>query len=113
MQWIFNPPAASHKGGRGIWERLVTSCKNVLNIVLQNQVLADEVLLTAITEVESLVNSPPLTEASSDVDDLVALTPNHCIIGRATPNFHLESSLTRTYHAKGVGDKRKLSPLTF
>ena len=92
----------------------MTSCKNALNIVLQNHVLADEVLLTAIAEVESLVNSPPLTEASSDADDLVALAaPNHFIIGRATPNFHLESSLTSTYHAKGVGDKHKLLPLTF
>lgn len=47
----------------------------------------DEVLLTAITEVESLVNSHPLTEVSSDADNLEALTPNHFLIGRATPNL--------------------------
>ena len=35
-------------------------------------------------EVEWLVNSRPLTEVSSDVDDLAALTPNHFIIGRGT-----------------------------
>ena len=71
----------------GVWERLVISCKKVLNILLQNHVLTDEVLLTAITEVESLVNSRPLTEVSSDADDLEALTPNHFLIGRATPNL--------------------------
>ena len=55
IQWVFNPPAAPHMGG--VWERLVRSCKKALDVVLQNQVLTDEVLLTAITEVESLVNS--------------------------------------------------------
>ena len=71
----------------GVWERLVRSCKKALDVVLQNQVLTDEVLLTAITDVESLVNSRPLTEVSSDADDLEALTPNHFLIGRATPNL--------------------------
>ena len=85
IQWVFNPPAAPHMGG--VWERLVRSCKRALNVVLQNQVLTDEILLTAITVDESLVNSRPLTEVSSDADDLEALTPNHFLIGRATPNL--------------------------
>ena len=54
IQWVFNPPAAPHMGG--VWERLVISCKRGLSAVLQNHVLTDEVLLTAITEVEYLVN---------------------------------------------------------
>ena len=85
IQWVFNPPAAPHMGG--IWERLVRSCKKALDAVLRNQVLTDEVLVTAITEVEWLVNSRPLTEVSSDVGDLEALTPNHFIIGRASANL--------------------------
>ena len=82
---MFNPPAAPHMGG--VWERLVRSCKKALDVFLQNQVLTDEVLLTAFAEVEWLVNSRPLTEVSSDVDDLEALTPNHFIIGRGTLNL--------------------------
>ena len=85
IQWVFNPPAAPHMGG--VWERLVRSCKKALDVVLRNQVLTDEVLLTAFAEVEWLVNSRPLTEVSSDVDDLEALTPNHFIIGRGTLNL--------------------------
>ena len=85
IQWVFNPPAAPHMGG--VWERLVRSCKKAQDVVLQNQVLTDEVLLTAFAEVEWLVNSRPLTEVSSDVDDLEALTPNHFIIGRGTVNL--------------------------
>ena len=50
IQWVFNPPAAPHMGS--VWERLVRSCKKALNVVLQNQVLTDEVFLTAFAEVE-------------------------------------------------------------
>ena len=85
IQWVFNPQAAPHMGG--VWERLVRSCKKALNVVLQNQCLPDEVLLTAFAEVEWLVNSRPLTEVSSDVDDLEGLIPNHFIIGRGTLNL--------------------------
>ena len=85
IQWVSNPPAAPHVGG--VWEGLVRSCKKALDVVLQNQVLTDEVLLAAFAEVEWLVNSRPLTEVSSDVDDLEALTPNHFIIGRGTVNL--------------------------
>ena len=72
-------PSCSTPHG-GVCERLVRSCKKSLNVVLQNQVLTDEVFLTAITEVESLINSRPLTEVSSDANDLEALTPNHFLI---------------------------------
>ena len=72
---------------------------------LQNHVLTDEVLSTAITEVESLVNSRLSTDVSSDTNDLEDLTPNHFLIGRASPN--LKSSLIRRYQAKRAGDKRK------
>ena len=54
---MFNPPATPHMGG--VWEHLVRSCKKALDVVLQNQVLTDEVLLTAFAEVEWLVNSRP------------------------------------------------------
>ena len=68
VQWVFNPPAPYHMGG--VWERLGRSCKKALDVVLRNQVLTHEVFLTAFAEVEWLVNSRPLTEVSSDLDDL-------------------------------------------
>ena len=36
---------------------------------------------------EWLINSRPLTEVSSDVDDIEALTPDHLILGRGTLNL--------------------------
>ena len=71
----------------GVWEHLIRSRKKALNVVLQNQVLTDEVLLTAFAEVEWVVNSRPLTEVSSNVDDPEALTPNRFLIGRGSLNL--------------------------
>jgi hypothetical protein len=50
--------------------------------VLKKHVLTDEVLATTMAEVESLVNSRPLTEVSSNVDAMEAITPNHFLLGR-------------------------------
>ncbi len=85
IKWVFNPPASPHMGGA--WERLVRSCKTTFKAVLKKQVLTDEVLAETMAEVESLVNSRPLTEVSSDVDAMEAITPNHFILGRPSINL--------------------------
>ena len=55
------------------------SIKRSLGVILlsDNVVLTDYTLMTVLTEVESMVNSRPLTRVSDDVNDLEALTPNH------------------------------------
>lgn len=84
IQWFFNPPSAPHFGG--VWERLVKSAKKALKITLNGQLVNDETLLTLTAEVESLLNSRPLTHVSVDPQDLEAITPNHFLIGRNSPN---------------------------
>ena len=66
----------------GIWERMIRSVKEVLAGILKEHVLTDPQLYTALTEVENIVNSRPLTHVSDDVADLVALTPNHLLLGK-------------------------------
>ena len=83
IQWFFNPPSA-HFGG--VWERLVKSAKKPLKITLNGQLVNDETLLTLMAEIESLLNSRPLTHVSVDPQDLEAITPNHFLIGRNSPN---------------------------
>ena len=63
------------------------SCKRTFKAVLNNQILTDEVLATTMVEVESLINSRPLTEVSSDVDSMEAITPNHFLLGRPSLNL--------------------------
>ncbi|KAK3748899.1 hypothetical protein QZH41_002890 [Actinostola sp. cb2023] len=85
IQWHFNPPSSPHFGG--VWERLVQSAKRALRVVAGKQCVTDETLLTFMAEVESLLNGRPLTHVSSDYRDEEALTPNHFLIGRASPNL--------------------------
>lgn len=85
IQWHFNPPASPHFGGA--WEKLVQSAKRALKAVAAKQLVTDETLLTFLAEVESLLNSRPLTHVSSDHQDEEALTPNHFLTGRANANL--------------------------
>ena len=79
ITWHYNPPAAPHMGGA--WERLVRSVKEILHMIMQDRVLTDSQFITLLTEVESILNNRPLTSASSDINDLEALTPNHILLG--------------------------------
>ena len=84
IEWNFNPPDAPHMGGA--WERLIRCVKIAFRNLVSDRLLTDFQLMTLLTEVESIVNSRPLTQASDNVDDLEALTPNHFLLGKATRN---------------------------
>ncbi|XP_043199886.1 uncharacterized protein LOC122369305 [Amphibalanus amphitrite] len=79
IEWHWNPPAAPHMGG--VWERLIASVKRALRAVLGNQFVTDDVLYTALVEVEYMLNGRPLTYVSTDERDPEALTPNHLLLG--------------------------------
>lgn len=81
VKWIFNPPSGSHHGG--IWERCIRTVRKVMTALLNQQTLDDEGLCTLMCEVESIINSRPLTKVSDDPDDLEALTPNHLLLLRS------------------------------
>lgn len=84
IQWIFNPPSGSHHGG--VWERLIRLVRKVLNSLLRTQNL-DEGLHTVLCEVEAIINSRPITKASTDPNDLEALTPNHLLLLKSKPSL--------------------------
>ncbi|XP_055543105.1 uncharacterized protein LOC129728679 [Wyeomyia smithii] len=77
-EWKFNPPASPHMGGA--WERLIRTVKINLNNVLASRVTSAEVLENALTEVENIVNSRPLTDIPLENDFSPVLTPNHFLI---------------------------------
>ncbi|XP_064082740.1 uncharacterized protein LOC135198761 [Macrobrachium nipponense] len=83
IEWKFNPPAASHMGG--CWERQIRTVRKVLSALVKEfgERLNDESLRTLLCEVESIVNSRPLTTVSDSVDDLEPLTPNHLLIPKS------------------------------
>lgn len=78
IKWIFSPPYGSHFGG--IWERCIRTIRKILRSLLREQITDDESLPTLMCEVESILNSRPISAVSSDPCDLEALTPNHLLL---------------------------------
>ena len=78
MIWRFNLERAAWFGG--LFEKMIGTVKRCLRKVLGNAKLNFEELTTVLAEIESTVNSRPLTY---QYDDLVeALTPSHLLCGR-------------------------------
>ena len=100
IKWKFNPPQAPHMGG--IWERMVRSTKEVLSGLMADHVLTDAQLYTFLTEVESILNSRPLTHVSDDPNDLEPLTPNHLLLG-----MHKNWQFVASVDDKEVSSRRK------
>ena len=84
VEWVFNPPGASHQGG--VWERLIRSTKKILRSLVGQRELNDQSLRTFLAEVEKIMNDRPITPVSSDPRDLEALTPNHILLLRQNPS---------------------------
>ena len=74
IEWRFSPPKSPHWGG--LWERLIRETKKHLTILLTSQVVDVEIFSTTLAEVERILNSRPLTYASSDIRDLAVLRPS-------------------------------------
>ena len=78
IEWIFNTPNASHHGG--VWERVIRCIRKTLDGLLSQQTLTDETLRTLLCEVESVLNSRPLTVVSQDHRDPQPLSPNDLLL---------------------------------
>lgn len=79
-EWKFNVPKSPWWGG---WfERLIGSVKLALRKSLGIKYVSQTELETILTEVESCINSRPLTFVSDEPDFDHYLTPSHFLIGR-------------------------------
>ncbi|VDI79450.1 Hypothetical predicted protein [Mytilus galloprovincialis] len=78
INWTFNPPNASHRGG--VWERMIRTTRKILRALANEQLLTDEQLLTFMAEAERIVNDRPITLVSNDSRDLPVLTPNMLLL---------------------------------
>ena len=64
------------------WERLVRTVKSSLKKTLHFLQVEKIELETIITEIESIINSRPLTYVSDDPSDQGPLTPAHFLLGK-------------------------------
>ena len=78
IRWVFNFEKAPWWGG--FFERMVQSVKRCLKKAVGKAKLTYDELLTALTEVEAIVNSRPISYFSSE-DLEEPLTPSHLLAG--------------------------------
>ena len=79
VEWSFNLAKAPWWGG--IFERLIRSVKRCLRKVIGQAKFSYDELLTAVAEIESIINSQPLSYIAPD-DLEEPLTPSHLLMGR-------------------------------
>ncbi|XP_060879146.1 uncharacterized protein LOC132951345 [Metopolophium dirhodum] len=79
-KWLFNPPSAPHFGV--LWEAVVRSTKRLLVRTMSTHVFTYEEFSTVLIRIEAVLNSRPLTPASTDSHDLECLIPGHFLIGQ-------------------------------
>lgn len=92
INWHFIPPHAPNFGG--LWESAVKSAKYHLKRVVGEKRLTYEEMYTVLTQVESCLNSRPLSALSNDPRDLSPLTPGHFLIGDALTAYPQEDLRT-------------------
>ncbi len=83
-KWLFNMEHAPWWGGA--FECMVQSTKRCLRKMVGRASFSYDELLTAVIEIESVINSRPLTNISAcDIEE--PLTPSHLLIGRHVLNL--------------------------
>ncbi|XP_011873966.1 PREDICTED: uncharacterized protein LOC105565188 [Vollenhovia emeryi] len=83
--WKFIPPHAPHFGG--LWEAAVKSAKTHLGRIVGQARLTFEEMQTVLCEVEAVLNSRPITQLSTDPNDLMYLSPGHFLVGTPLNSF--------------------------
>lgn len=91
--WHFIPPRAPNFGG--LWEAAIKSTKFHLKRVIGNAKLTYEEMSTVLAQVESCLNSRPLSRIEGEADVESILTPGHFLVGEplvTAPDRNFESA---------------------
>ena len=97
IEFVYRAPLCSSMGG--VYERMIRSVRSILFSLSRQQTLDEERLITLVSQVEMILNSRPITQINSSVDDPAPLTPNMLLlmrsnkaipeaVGKETDNYH-------------------------
>ena len=87
INWKLTPPLSPWMVDAR--ESIVKLTKKALRIVTHDRPMHDDYLSTFVIEIESVLNSRPLTSVTDDPNDYNVLTPNHFILGTQSLPFAL------------------------
>ena len=73
----------------GATQAIVMITKKALKTVVRDSLFTEEILVTYLIEMESLINRRPLVPISGNVNDMEALAPNHFLLDRSNPNVNI------------------------
>ena len=108
VEWTFNLEKAPWWGG--LFERMIKSTKRCLRKMIGQAKFSFDEMHTAIVEIESIINSRPLTFLNSD-DTEEPLTPSHLMVGRRI--LSLPDNLTHfTHHDENLMIRFREEPNT-
>ena len=88
--------------------KLLRTIRKIMYAVAREQIPRDDSLHTVLYEIESIVNSRPITRIPGEYSDPKALTPNHLLLLKSNTNLPpvLDGSLNMSQYAKrDVGNK--------
>ena len=71
----------------GVFESMIKAAKLAINAQLRDSDVSDEELILIVTGAESLINSRPITNQSSNPQDDCPLTPNQFLHGQFGGSF--------------------------
>jgi hypothetical protein len=71
----------------GLWEAGIKSIKYHMKRVIGNIVFTYEEMYTVLVQIESILNSRPLTPMSRDPNDMTYLTPSHFLTGSSLTSY--------------------------
>ena len=100
FDWDFSSPDAPWQNGCS--EALVKSVKKAIKNSIGSQILMFSELMTVFYEAANVLNERPIGRQPKDPDDGSYLSPNHLLLGRATPRipsgpFRETSNLNKRY----------------
>ena len=101
--WFTIPPRTPHF--EGLWEAAVKSMKRHLYRTVGSTKLSTSDFTTLLIQIEAILNSHPLTDSSTYINDPIALTPVHFIIGRpitAIPESSSPKNKTLSRHWRNI-----------